>query len=1352
MGRPALKRGFVVVAMLMALVFVGAAAPSPPAAPADEATAYQLDATHDGYMANAGLAAPLTQAWSIALPGASYPLIADGMVFVTSANNHTLYALNQATGATIWSHPIGGTGGLAYDRGRVFAVNNSGLLTAFDAAIGSIAWSEKLPGQWSFTSPPTAVNGIVYAGGAGDAGTVYAVRESDGVLLWTQPVKDGDASSPAVTDQGVYVSYPCQAYDFDPQLGTLLWHDTSGCEGGGGDTPVVASGYVFVRDGGGLGNVLLSPSTGAVQGSFNAGAGYAYSMPAVANDVVFTVNGQPQNTMLSAVDGAGLGSTDWTFAGDGGLDTAPIVVGGLVFVGSSAGNLYALDAATGATSWSTNVGSSISGNLAAANGTLIVSAGNNVVAYRTAGTITDAPSNQAPPTVDGSDDLNEVKATDVGIWSGLPSAYSYQWELCDGVGANCADIAGATGPTYVPAAEAYGMTLRVRVVATNGVGSSGPVESAATTVLGLATAAPTFSTSPAVSGTPAVGQQLSTTNGTWTSSATSYAYQWQRCDDTGANCVDIAGATGSEYTPVEDDVGSELRSEVLASNAIGPAPSGYAPSAATSVVVEIGAPALLTSPVDEATGYHLDVTHDGYMPDAGLSGQLTQAWSVNLGNYVSYPLIAQGMVFAAGLSVVNGKSVDTLYALNQATGSVVWSKPTGTQPNTEVGLAYDRGRVFFADQASGLSAFDAATGAVAWSVQIPFDSLQSPPTAASGIVYTSGSSVYAIRESDGAILWKQQVDGGNNSAPAVTAQGVYVSYDCPQVYDFDPQLGTLLWHDGPVCEGGGGETPVVADGHVFVRDSVRGNVILSASAGAVQGSFNATQAPALANGVAFMFGDSTLSAIHADGFGNFAWTFSGDGNLSTAPIVVGNVVFEGSGGSGGHLYALDKATGATLWSTPSAAPSDLAAANGTLVVAAGPGGTGLSDRLVAYRNGGTITDPPSNESPPTVEGPADLSGLEAVDVGIWSGLPNAYAYQWELCDGAGANCTDIAGATGASYLSPAEDVGVGDTLRVRVTATNGIGSSAPVESAPSVSSPLLVVGQHALRRQGRFLTGTPGVGQQLATTNGIWTNDPTSYVYKWQRCDNVGLHCADIAGATSPQYTPVSADGGHELRSEVRGRNGIGNAATYAPSAPTSPVDGSGRPHVLGSPVVSGKARVGSQLSTTTGSWTYAPTSYKYQWQRCDTNGSQCDIIPYATRSRYTLVAADGGHEIRAEVLASNAAGAATDGYAQSAPTRVVPHKPTLIKAPKLSGVAKIGKSLSVTTGTWKYSPKSYAYQWFRCNGHGTSCKKIARATRSSYRLTPADTGHKLTARVTASNAAGSTTAKTSNKSATVKK
>ncbi len=195
----------------------------------------------------------------------------------------------------------------------------------------------------------------------------------------------------------------------------------------------------------------------------------------------------------------------------------------------------------------------------------------------------------------------------------------------------------------------------------------------------------------------------------------------------------------------------------------------------------------------------------------------------------------------------------------------------------------------------------------------------------------------------------------------------------------------------------------------------------------------------------------------------------------------------------------------------------------------------------------------------------------------------------------------------------------------------------------------------------------------------------------------------------------------------------------------------SATPALSVAPAVTGTDAVGQQLSTTDGTWTHSPTSYGYRWQRCDSLGSNCVDIAGATSSQYTLVTDDAGHELRSEVLAGNALGPAVNGYAPSAPTSLVVGKPSMIAAPKLSGTAKVGKSLSVGKGRWTYSPTHYAYQWLRCSATGKSCKTISGETKSSHKLKPADAGHKLEAEVTASNAAGSATA-TSIKSATVKK
>jgi hypothetical protein len=74
---------------------------------------------------------------------------------------------------------------------------------------------------------------------------------------------------------------------------------------------------------------------------------------------------------------------------------------------------------------------------------------------------------------------------------------------------------------------------------------------------------------PQVSGSPAVGEQISASPGSWLNRlATGFAYQWRRCDAGGAACTDIPGATAPSYVPTPDDLGHTLRARVAATQGL----------------------------------------------------------------------------------------------------------------------------------------------------------------------------------------------------------------------------------------------------------------------------------------------------------------------------------------------------------------------------------------------------------------------------------------------------------------------------------------------------------------------------------------------------------------------------------------------------------------------------------------------------------------------------------------------------------------------------------------------------------------------------------------------------------------
>jgi hypothetical protein len=191
----------------------------------------------------------------------------------------------------------------------------------------------------------------------------------------------------------------------------------------------------------------------------------------------------------------------------------------------------------------------------------------------------------------------------------------------------------------------------------------------------------------------------------------------------------------------------------------------------------------------------------------------------------------------------------------------------------------------------------------------------------------------------------------------------------------------------------------------------------------------------------------------------------------------------------------------------------------------------------------------------------------------------------------------------------------------------------------------------------------------------------------------------------------------------------VGSAATA--SAPTN----------TGLPSIGGTMRDGQLLTAHNGAWTGSPTSFAYDWQRCDDQGGGCTAIAGATSKDYTASSADVGHRLRVQVTASNADG---NGSATSRPTDVIRATgaaPANTRPPSLSGAAQQGATLRVDRGRWSgTTPIKYDYTWQRCDTSGNNCITFIAhdAGAVSYTLGVADVGHTMRVEVLATNTHGS--------------
>jgi uncharacterized protein YkwD len=171
-------------------------------------------------------------------------------------------------------------------------------------------------------------------------------------------------------------------------------------------------------------------------------------------------------------------------------------------------------------------------------------------------------------------------------------------------------------------------------------------------------------------------------------------------------------------------------------------------------------------------------------------------------------------------------------------------------------------------------------------------------------------------------------------------------------------------------------------------------------------------------------------------------------------------------------------------------------------------------------------------------------------------------------------------------------------------------------------------------------------------------------------------------------------------------------------------------PVIGNTPTVSGSAKAGHTLTAVTREWWPAPVPLSYQWLRGGV------AIPGATARTYVVTNADAAKALKVAVTGKK------PGYSSatktSAATPPIMGALTKTPVPKLSGVVRVGQTVTATAGTWAPAPVALGYQWRKAG------VAIPGATGRTYLIRPGDVDAALTVAVTGSRVSFSSVGKVS--------
>ena len=358
------------------------------------------------------------------------------------------------------------------------------------------------------------------------------------------------------------------------------------------------------------------------------------------------------------------------------------------------------------------------------------------------------------------------------------------------------------------------------------------------------------------------------------------------------------------------------------------AAEGANPAAVAGTDLKAGGTAVAAAEWPQWRGPNRDGLAAGVAAPSAWPKELKPRWKATVGIGHASPVVSQGVVYQHARQ---GEE-EVLLALDAATGKEVWRAGAVAQPYEMNSAARDHGkgpkstpvvaggRVYTLGIAGLLSAHDAKTGRVVWrkdfSKQFPvtaplYGTAMSPVVVGDLLVAHVGGpdkgALTAFDAATGAVKWSYDADGPAYSSPVVLSLGgerQVITFTQKELVAVSAATGALLWKL-PAKTGydTNSNTPVVYKDTVVV--SFEGGGIVALRPAREGGKWKAVE----------------------------VWRNEENELYMNTPVLVGSTLYGLSARKKGQFFALDAATGKTIWQGPGRMGENAAIVNlgGTLL-------------------------------------------------------------------------------------------------------------------------------------------------------------------------------------------------------------------------------------------------------------------------------------------------------------------------------------------------------------------------------------------------------------------------------------